>query len=40
MKEKKVPQLFVANGAEKWGDPKGNPLDHGWQPRYQREARI
>ena len=29
MNSKKVPQLFVATGATKWGDPKGNPVDDG-----------
>ena len=37
---KKVPQLFVATGATKWGDPKGNPWTIGWQPNYQTEAKI
>ena len=37
---KKVPQLFVATGATKWGDPKNFPWTMGWQPSYQSEARI
>ncbi|BBK31085.1 amino acid/amide ABC transporter substrate-binding protein (HAAT family) [Stella humosa] len=37
---KKVPQLFVATGATKWGDPKGFPWTMGWQPNYQTEAKI
>ncbi len=37
---KKVPQLFVATGATKWNDPKGNPWTMGWQPNYQSEGRI
>ena len=37
---KKVPQLFVATGATKWGDPKGHPWTMGWQPNYQSEGRI
>ncbi len=37
---KKVPQLFVATGASKWGDPKGFPWTMGWQPNYQTEAKI
>src|SRR5882724_3658920 len=37
---KKVPQLFVATGATKWGDPKGNPWTMGWQPTYQAEGQI
>jgi ABC-type branched-subunit amino acid transport system substrate-binding protein len=40
MNAKKVPQLFVATGATKWGDPKGFPYTMGWQPNYQSEARI
>jgi branched-chain amino acid transport system substrate-binding protein len=37
---KKVPQLFVATGATKWGNPKGFPWTMGWQPTYQSESRI
>src|SRR3977135_4543735 len=37
---KKVPQLFVATGATKFGDPKGFPWTMGWQPTYQTEGRI
>jgi branched-chain amino acid transport system substrate-binding protein len=40
MNAKKVPQLFVATGATKWGDPKGFPWTMGWQPNYQSEAKI
>jgi branched-chain amino acid transport system substrate-binding protein len=40
MNQKKVPQLFVATGATKWGDPKNFPWTMGWQPNYQSEARI
>jgi branched-chain amino acid transport system substrate-binding protein len=40
MNEKKVPQLFVATGATKFGDPKDFPWTMGWQPPYQSEARI
>ncbi len=40
MNDKKVPQLFVATGATKWGDPKNFPYTMGWQPNYQSEARI
>src|SRR5579872_7111535 len=40
MNAKKVPQLFVASGATKWGDPKHFPWTMGWQPNYQSEARI
>ena len=40
---KKVPQLFVATGADRWGDPgdpKAFPWTMGWQPTYQTEGRI
>ena len=40
MNTKKVPQLFVATGATKWGDPKAFPYTMGWQPNYQSEAKI
>ena len=40
MNVKKVPQLFVATGATKWGDPKHFPWTMGWQPNYQSEGRI
>ena len=40
MNAKKVPQLFVATGATKWGDPKNFPWTMGWQPTYQAEGRI
>jgi len=40
MNQKKVPQLFNATGATKWGDPKAYPWTMGWQPSYQSEALI
>jgi branched-chain amino acid transport system substrate-binding protein len=40
MNEKKVPQLFVATGATKFGDPKAFPWTMGWQPNYQSEGRV
>ncbi|MEA2930600.1 MAG: branched-chain amino acid transport system substrate-binding protein [Hyphomicrobiales bacterium] len=40
MNSKKVPQLFVATGATKWGDPKNFPWTMGWQPTYQAEGQI
>ena len=40
MNAKKVPQLFVATGATKWGDPKHFPWTMGWQPSYQAEGQI
>ena len=40
MNAKKVPQLFVATGATKWGDPEHFPWTMGWQPNYQTETHI
>jgi branched-chain amino acid transport system substrate-binding protein len=40
MNSKKVPQLFVATGATKFGDPKNFPWTMGWQPNYQSEGHI
>jgi ABC-type branched-subunit amino acid transport system substrate-binding protein len=40
MNDKKVPQLFVATGATKWGDPKNFPWTIGWQPNYQSESKV
>jgi branched-chain amino acid transport system substrate-binding protein len=40
MNSKKVPHLFVATGATKWGDPKNFPWTMGWQPTYQAEGSI
>ena len=40
MNQKKVPQLFVATGADKWGDYQHTPWTIGWQPSYRTEAQI
>ena len=40
LNQKKVPHLFVATGATKWGNPKEFPWTMGWQPTYQAEGRI
>jgi branched-chain amino acid transport system substrate-binding protein len=40
MNQQKVPHLFVATGATKWGDPKNFPWTMGWQPTYQTEGKI
>src|ERR1700761_8948604 len=40
MNSKKVPQLFVATGATKFGEYKQFPWTMGWQPPYQSEGRI
>jgi branched-chain amino acid transport system substrate-binding protein len=40
LNDKKVPQLFVATGATRFGDPKNFRWTMGWQPTYQTEGRI
>jgi branched-chain amino acid transport system substrate-binding protein len=40
MNGKRVPQLFIASGATKFGDPKNFPWTMGFQPTYQTEAII
>jgi len=37
---RKVPQLFVATGADRWGDYQHFPWTMGYQPSYRTEARI
>jgi branched-chain amino acid transport system substrate-binding protein len=40
LNENKVPQLFVASGAAKFGDVKDFPWTMGWQPNYQTEGSV
>ena len=40
LNDNKVPQVFVASGADKWNDPKHYPWTVGWLPSYRLEARI
>ena len=40
MNTKKVPQLYVATGASKWGKPKEFPWTMGYQPDYHTEGVI
>ncbi|GGC93989.1 ABC transporter substrate-binding protein [Chelatococcus reniformis] len=40
MNAKKVPQLFPASGATKWGNPKAYPWTMGWQPTFRNEGII
>ena len=40
LNDKKIPQLFVATGADKWANPKDFPWTMGWQPSYRVEAKI
>jgi branched-chain amino acid transport system substrate-binding protein len=38
--QKKVPALFLATGADKWGDYKEHPWTIGWQPSYVTESQV
>ncbi|MFG1617161.1 ABC transporter substrate-binding protein [Nonomuraea wenchangensis] len=38
--QRKVPQVFVATGASKWGTDGAHPWTIGWQPNYVSEARV
>jgi len=40
MNQHKVPMLFVATGADKWGNYQQYPWTIGWQPSYRIEAQI
>ncbi|HEY0194697.1 MAG TPA: ABC transporter substrate-binding protein [Kofleriaceae bacterium] len=40
LNDKKIPQLFVATGADRWADPSKFPWTMGWQPSYRVEAKI
>src|SRR5215831_13759058 len=40
LNENKVPQLFVATGADQWNDPKHFPWTMMWLPSYGIEAHI
>jgi len=40
MNQKHIPHLFLATGANKWGDYKDYPWTIGWQPSYRTEAQI
>jgi ABC-type branched-subunit amino acid transport system substrate-binding protein len=37
---RKVPHLFVATGASKWGQPETYPWSMGWQPTYPIESKV
>ena len=40
LNDNKVPQLFIASGADKWNDPKHFPWTMNLQPSYGTEAHI
>ena len=40
MNQKKVPMLYIASGASKWGDYKAFPWTMGFQPDYHTEGAI
>jgi branched-chain amino acid transport system substrate-binding protein len=40
LNDRKVPHLFVATGADRWGDPAHFPWTMGFQPSYRGEAKV
>ena len=40
LNQRKVPHLFVASGADKWGDYVEHPWTIGWQPSLRVEAQV
>ena len=40
LNDRGIPQLFVATGADKWGNYSQFPWTIGWSPSYRIEARI
>jgi branched-chain amino acid transport system substrate-binding protein len=38
--QKKVPHLFLATGADKWGNYQDFPWSIGWQPSYVTESQV
>ena len=40
LNDRKVPQLLIDTGADKWGNYKQFPWTMGWRPSYRVEARI
>jgi branched-chain amino acid transport system substrate-binding protein len=38
--QKKVPHLFLATGADKWGNYQDFPWTIGWQPSYVTESQV
>jgi branched-chain amino acid transport system substrate-binding protein len=40
LNQKKVPQLLISTGADKWGDYQHFPWTMGYQPSYRTEAQI
>jgi branched-chain amino acid transport system substrate-binding protein len=40
LNDRKVPHLFIASGADRWGDPEHFPWTMGFQPSYRGEAHV
>jgi len=38
--QRKIPHLFIASGAARWGHYKENPWTMGWQPTYDLESSV
>ena len=40
LNERRIPQIFVASGDNKWANPRAFPWSMGWQPTFRAEGRI
>jgi branched-chain amino acid transport system substrate-binding protein len=40
LNDRKIPQLFLADGSSRWDDPQHFPWTMPWQPSYRTEGRI
>jgi ABC-type branched-subunit amino acid transport system substrate-binding protein len=40
LNDRKVPQLFLADGSSRWDDPQHFPWTMPWQPSYRTEGRV
>jgi len=40
LNDRRVPQLFLADGSSRWNDPRRFPWTMPWQPSYQTEAHV
>src|SRR6202011_4741941 len=40
LNDRKVPQLFLADGSSRWDDPQHFPWTMPWQPSYRTEGHV
>ncbi len=40
LNDRRIPQLFLADGSSKWDDPRHFPWTMAWQPSYRTEAHV